>query len=153
MGTYLGYLAQSSALLSEVDHHTTSTILGLFDGFFDAKYKIRAACANIRSEHIAPITLTKSIKETSTKMQSAHLIMNSQRKSNIFVRHLLWVPKTVDCQAALESVSIWSRQFQAVGSVITNWGKENLDIASSNQLQVACVSRNSLHQFRSRTSG
>jgi len=59
---YLCNFTKSAAFFSEVNDHPTSTFLCLFDSFFDTKYEIRTARADVRSEYITSVTLIMDSK-------------------------------------------------------------------------------------------
>lgn len=54
---HLGNFTEGSTLFPEVNNDTTAAILRLLDCLFDTEYEIRAACADIGSEHVAAIAL------------------------------------------------------------------------------------------------
>jgi hypothetical protein len=57
----LRHFTQSPALLAEVDDDTTSAVLSLLYGFFNAEDEIRAAGADIRTENVTSVALKSSI--------------------------------------------------------------------------------------------
>lgn len=54
---YLGDLTQCPALFPEVNYHTTSAVLCLFNGLFDTENEVGTTCANVGTEYIASIAL------------------------------------------------------------------------------------------------
>jgi len=80
----LGHFTQSTALLSEVDDHTTAALLGFLDGLFNTKRQVWAACADVGAEDVASITF----------------IVNTKSESGAGIGHLCWVTEDVDGQTA-----------------------------------------------------
>lgn len=54
---YLCHLTKSSAFFTEVNDHSTSTLLRFFDCFLDAIDKIWSAGADVGSEHVTSVAL------------------------------------------------------------------------------------------------